>query len=72
MALDTPPPRWSRGHSVVGRAWASLEKWEAPYSKPQRTKAGRQGLGRGRGARELPPALCWPRREVHSTQTPST
>lgn len=32
-------------------------------------KASDSGLGRGRGAREPQPALCWPGREVHSTQS---
>lgn len=58
---------------MVGRARASPEKWEDPCSKPQRNKRqADSGLGRGRGAWELQPALCWPGREVHSTQTQST
>lgn len=38
-----------RPHAVVGRAWTSLETWEAPYTKPQRTKGRPTGLGQGVG-----------------------
>lgn len=54
-----------RPHSVVGRASVSLEKQEDLYSKLQRTKGRRLGWPEGRGSRELQPALCWTRREVH-------
>lgn len=37
-------------HSVVGRAWASLEKWQAPYFKPKGTKDRPTRLGQGGGA----------------------
>lgn len=63
-----------RPHAVVGRAWTSLETWEAPYTKPHGNKrqADWAWAGGGAGALELQPALCWPSREVHSTQTSST
>lgn len=59
---------------MLGRARASPEKWEDPHTPNHTGTKGRQSQGwaGGRGAWELQPALCWPKREVHSTRTQST
>lgn len=59
-----------RPHSVVGRARASLEKWEDLYSKPRQTKGRQTQAGqRGGAPGSYSQPSAGPRGKFTSTQT---